>query len=271
MKALKFLGVAVLACSMLFVSCKKDYTITVKADPVEGGTVTGGGSYAANATATLTATANAGYEFTGWSDGTTNNPRTITVTKSETYTAKFQAIAAETINVTFDGNTKWTADNSSQYTWSLYYPYQSYNLCQYQVVKSDNEDYPYADGMFLMDMTKQASTGLNYFKETGYYLFTQDPTTGEITDTVLVGDYAWLNSEYNDPYTLSNLAFDATSLKTSFNLNIPMIDIDKRFSTPSQTIVKNVAIDYYNVTLQEDAKQAIKTKKTAVSKSFKLR
>ncbi len=58
------------------------------------GTVSGGGSYAAGATATLTATPNTGYHFVQWQDGNTQNPRTITVTGDATYTAAFAPDAA---------------------------------------------------------------------------------------------------------------------------------------------------------------------------------
>lgn len=109
MKALRFLGIALMACSILFVSCKKDkqYTITVNANDATMGTVTGGGVYDANATATLTATANSGFQFVKWQDGNTSNPRTITVTQDETYTATFEAIPAG-VYVTFGPDT-WTA------------------------------------------------------------------------------------------------------------------------------------------------------------------
>ena len=42
------------------------FTITVSANPTEGGTVTGGGSYTGFTQCTLTATANTGYTFTNW-------------------------------------------------------------------------------------------------------------------------------------------------------------------------------------------------------------
>lgn len=45
----------------------EDYRVTLQADPQNGGTVTGGGSYEAdNHEATVTATANQGYYFIGW-------------------------------------------------------------------------------------------------------------------------------------------------------------------------------------------------------------
>ena len=42
------------------------YTVTASANPTEGGTVTGGGTYFAHSLCTLTATANAGYTFVNW-------------------------------------------------------------------------------------------------------------------------------------------------------------------------------------------------------------
>lgn len=66
------------------------YTINVKAEPSEGGTVTGHGSYKAGASATVTAVANDGYEFVNWTENgaqvsadvsyqfTVNGPRTLT-------------------------------------------------------------------------------------------------------------------------------------------------------------------------------------------------
>lgn len=54
------------------------------------GTVTGGGLYDQNATATLTATAKDGFRFVRWSDGNTSNPRSVTVTADATYIAIFE-------------------------------------------------------------------------------------------------------------------------------------------------------------------------------------
>ena len=65
------------------------YTITTNVTPSGAGTVTGGGTFTEGSTITLTATANAGYTFSQWQDGNTQNPRTITVTANATYTATF--------------------------------------------------------------------------------------------------------------------------------------------------------------------------------------
>ena len=65
------------------------YMISAVPNSGETGVVEGGGLYDENATATLTATPNPGYLFSHWSDGSTENPRTITVTGDMTLTAYF--------------------------------------------------------------------------------------------------------------------------------------------------------------------------------------
>ena len=76
------------------------HTIAVTCDPLQG-EVTGAGTYDYGTQVTLTATANEHYHFTQWSDGNTDNPRTISVEGDATYTAEF-AIDQHTIAVTCD-------------------------------------------------------------------------------------------------------------------------------------------------------------------------
>ena len=83
------------------------YTITTNVSPTGAGTVSGGGTYPEGATATLTATANSGYTFSQWQDGSTTNPRTITVTQNATYTAFFaqeQPPAGDTVFIVYNGS-----------------------------------------------------------------------------------------------------------------------------------------------------------------------
>lgn len=68
----------------------RQYTITVLSDNVYWGSVTGSGVYNYNDTIVMTATANLGFEFEGWTDGNTDNPRTVVVTEDHIYTAHFR-------------------------------------------------------------------------------------------------------------------------------------------------------------------------------------
>ena len=81
-----------------------EYTLTVTSNNTAMGTASGGGSYAAGATVTLTATANSGYHFTRWQDNNTQNPRTVTVTGNATYTAYFEANAPTNYTLTVVSN-----------------------------------------------------------------------------------------------------------------------------------------------------------------------
>ncbi len=66
------------------------YAITAESNDPTMGSTYGSGSYNFNTSATLTAVAEYGYHFTQWSDGVTDNPRTITVQNAATYTAQFE-------------------------------------------------------------------------------------------------------------------------------------------------------------------------------------
>ena len=79
------------------------YSITLTCNP-EHGTVSGDGVYQVGETATLTATPKDGYEFVRWSDGSTANPRTLTVTADLTLTAEFAKINIPTYTVTLTCN-----------------------------------------------------------------------------------------------------------------------------------------------------------------------
>lgn len=78
------------------------YTITTSANPNNGGTVTGGGSYQQGQSCTVHATANTGYTFTNWTENgnvvSTNANYSFTVNSNRTLVANFQ-IQSFTINV----------------------------------------------------------------------------------------------------------------------------------------------------------------------------
>ena len=71
------------------------YTISVSADPAEGGTVSGGGTYNENASVTVTATANDNYTFVKWTENgeqvSTDASYTFNATANRTLVAVFEA------------------------------------------------------------------------------------------------------------------------------------------------------------------------------------
>ena len=75
----------------------QNYTITATANPTDGGTITGAGTYQEGTTATLVATANSGYLFSNWTENgtvvSTNASYSFTVTGNRTLVANFSTVS----------------------------------------------------------------------------------------------------------------------------------------------------------------------------------
>ena len=84
---------------------QQTYTISVSANPALGGNVTGGGTYTQGQSCTVTATANAGYTFTNWTENgnvvSSNANYTFNVTGNRTLVANF-TVQTYTITVSAD-------------------------------------------------------------------------------------------------------------------------------------------------------------------------
>ena len=89
--------------SFKFMGGGEEYTVTVSANPTDGGTVTGGGTFAENTPVTVRATANEGFIFTNW---TRNNVEvcstpeyTFIVTEDVTLVANFGVRLSDNANL----------------------------------------------------------------------------------------------------------------------------------------------------------------------------
>lgn len=78
---------------------KKQYTLTVLANDDAKGDVTGNGTYEYGTEVEITATPKSGFEFTGWSNGSKENPLTISMEEDTELTANFRAILASSITL----------------------------------------------------------------------------------------------------------------------------------------------------------------------------
>ena len=88
-----------------FQQATNNYTINVFANPTNGGTVTGGGTYQQGQQCTITATANNGYTFTNWTENgsvvSTEDSYSFTVNSNRVLVANFQ-VQSFTITATAD-------------------------------------------------------------------------------------------------------------------------------------------------------------------------
>lgn len=244
-KVLSVLCMAILAGGLIFTSCtKKQFTITVKANNDAWGTVIGGGTFEDGATATLTATANEGYEFEKWQDGSKENPRTITVTADETYTAFFKEKEQPTpptptngVSVTFSSDS-WTAGQISGAYYADYGAWDIYSC------KTTSDEYPKADCCAYAAATGQysdaTSDGENYDNNVVAWIEYYESTT--LTDgTNPYGDW-WAKSA-----NINVSAFDATAMTMSANVNATMFDAYTAFvdgagfaSAPTTSMIVNM-------------------------------
>ena len=97
---------------------QQSFTITATANPSNGGTVIGGGSYTYGQNCTLTATPNQGYDFVKWTKNgvqvSTNPTYTFTVTESATYVAHF-SIQTYTISLAANPANAGTVSGAGDY------------------------------------------------------------------------------------------------------------------------------------------------------------
>ena len=145
------------------------YTITATANPTNGGTVSGGGTYTQGETCTLTATANEGYTFQRWTkDGTevANTPSySFTVTESASFVAHF-SLQTFTITVIADPEEGGTFTGGGTYNYGE----------SYTITAIPNENYVFAywieDGVIISDnptLAGVATSDKTYVAHFEYY------------------------------------------------------------------------------------------------------
>lgn len=215
----KFLGIVSIACTFLAASCGggdvTTYKITVKANPSDAGTVTGGGKYDEGASATLEAVANAGYTFVEWNDGNKNNPRVVTVTADAEYVANFAVQSG--VKVTFGSN-----------TWNAGYTNGQCNANAFMIAAAQTnlDSYPW---LMLMNLTSgpvvgtvqgDAQVGADGASHGNVYLdYYSDPERGIALGEESVGDWWGMN------LVINVTAFDADNVAISLVANAEMWDV----------------------------------------------
>ena len=171
----------------VFAGCKEDEpTYMVQVTATEGGTIEGqNAEYKEGETVVFTAKPNDGYYFAGWSDGKTDNPRTIIIGNQDISLAAL--FFAPTVNLGLESGTLWATCNigaakpweyGDYYAWgetktkSVYY-WDTYKYC--------NGDY-----YLLTKYCYNASYGSGGFTDT----LTTLEATDDVATVVLDSDYS---------------------------------------------------------------------------------
>ena len=162
---------------------KNKFTITASSNNSSYGSVSGGGIYAEDTKVTLTATANSGYKFVRWNDGNTDNPRVITVTQDESYTAVFvektMIDGHEYVDLGLPSGLKWATcnvgaerpeDYGDYFAWGETQPKETYNWSTYKYCNGtettltkycNNSEYGnngFTDNKNVLDLSDDAAT-----------------------------------------------------------------------------------------------------------------
>ena len=191
------------------------YTITVSANPSNGGTVSGGGQYQQGQTCTLTATNNPGFTFDHWTrNGTTiSGGATIsfTVTSNATYVAYFISNTGghEYVDLGLPSGLLWAtcnvgADNPEDYgdyfAWGETQPKGYYDWSTYQYYDGSNlTKYTGSDGLTTLLPEDDVAT-VNW--SNGWRM----PTDAECRELFNSTTQTWatLNGVYGMFFTASN-------------------------------------------------------------------
>ena len=129
---------------------QQNYTVSVSVNNSNYGYVTGGGTYPAGSTVTLTAHPYSGYQFSNWSDGNTQNPRTITVNSNVSYTAYFTPSGSSSNDYVAFGSTTW----SNVYADNMHY-YSAYNVLYGYIDSRSDGQMPY---IYMQAVVSSAGT-----------------------------------------------------------------------------------------------------------------
>jgi uncharacterized repeat protein (TIGR02543 family) len=226
------------------------YNISVSADPAEGAaTLTGAGTYNYGASVTLTATANTGYTFSGWSKNgmkvSTDASYTFTATASATYVAEFTPItynisvsadpAAGAATLTGAGTYGYgdsvtlTASAATGYTFSEW---------------TKNGNQVSTDASYTFTATESAAY-VAVFTPVSYNIsVSADPAAGGTVSgggSIKYGTSCTVTAESNSGYTFVNWTEGGTQVSTSASYTFTV--------TGARTLVANFSQDSYTVTV----------------------
>ena len=164
------------------------YTITVLANNDAWGTVTGGGTYNAGSTVTISAVANSGYRFVQWQDGNTNATRTVTVNADATYIATFEATQTQQYTITvLANNDEWgnvtgggTYNAGTSVTLRAM-PYSGYQFDQWNDGNTNATRTITVTANATYIATFSATTGIDDAEGTTAWTLYPNPATGSVT------------------------------------------------------------------------------------------
>ena len=196
---------------------QQSYTITATANPTNGGTVTGGGTFNYGQSCTLTATPATGYTFVRWTKNgmqvSTNATYTFTVTESAAYVAQF-SVQSFTVNVSANptdggaltGGGTFNYGQNCTVTATANTGYNFVNWTEGGNVVSTNTHYTFP-------VTSNRTLVANFTLQTFQITATVDPAEGGTatgSGTYNYGDEVTITVETNEDWAFQNWTENGT-------------------------------------------------------------
>ena len=231
----------------------QSYTINVSANPTNGGTVTGGGTYNQGASCTVTATANAGYTFNNWTENgnvvSTNATYTFTVTSNRTLVANFTAQPQQyTINVsanptnggTVTGGGTYNQGQSCTVTATANTGYTFTNWTENGTVVSTNRSYTF-------NVTGNRTLVANFAQQNYTISVSADPSNGGTVTgggAFHYGDNCTVSATAANGYTFTNWTEGSNVVSTNASYSFTV--------TGNRTLVAHFTAQSYTITATAD-------------------
>ena len=207
-----------------FTNQTQSYTVAVSANPTNGGTVTGGGTFSQGQSCTVSATANTGYTFTNWTENgsvvSTNANYTFNVTSNRNLVANFTAVpqsytiavsANPTAGGTVTGGGSYNAGTSCTVNATAATGYTFSNWTENGTVISTNAQYTFT-------VNGNRTLVANFTINTYTINVSANPTAGGTVSgggTFTYGQSCTVNATAATGYTFTNWTENGTVVSTN--------------------------------------------------------
>ena len=200
------------------------YTVSVSANPTNGGTVTGGGTYQQGQSCTVSATKATGYNFLKWTENgtqvSTNTSYTFNVTGNRTLVAQFQA-QSYTISASASPSNGGTVSGGGIYTYGQSCTLTANPATGYTFVKwTKNGVQVSTNTSYTFTVTESASY-VAHFQANSYTIsVSADPSNGGTVSgsgTYTYGQSCSVHATASNGYTFTNWTVNGSQVSTNAN------------------------------------------------------
>ena len=233
----------------------QSYTISVSANPVLGGTVSGGGTYQQGQSCTVHATPNTGYTFTNWTENgnvvSTNAHYTFTVTGNRTLVANFTQ-QQFTITATADPTSSGTVSGGGTYNYGQSCTLTATPAAGHEFINwTKNGQQVSTNSTYTFTVTESATYVAHFQLQSFVVTTTANPVEGGVVTgggTVHYGNTAYIQASPNAGYNFVNWTENGEVYTTDPNFSVIVFS--------NRNFVANFEVQTFDVQVSVDPVEA---------------